>query len=51
MLGSSKRSHDEGLGRELAFHLEELTQAYLAQGLNTREARRQALLDLDGPTR
>ena len=47
---SISRKHDEAdeLDRELAFHLEELTQTYIAEGMNKAEARRQALLDFGG---
>ena len=42
--------HPDEFDRELAFHLEELTQTYIAQGMNAREARRQASLDFGGHT-
>ncbi len=47
---SRKHPNDDELDRELAFHLEELTQTYIGHGMNAGEARRQALLDFGGQT-
>ncbi len=35
---------------EIAYHVDRLTQDYIAQGLDPREARRRALLEFGGPT-
>jgi hypothetical protein len=34
---------------EIAYHVDRLTQDYIAQGLDPREARRRALLEFGGP--
>src|SRR5437868_7227907 len=44
--GGQNRDHD--LDREIAFHVEELTQANIAQGMHGEEARRQAILAFGG---
>ena len=43
-----KNSREEGMDRELAFHIDELTKANVAQGMSREEARRQALLAFGG---
>ena len=44
------RTHapEEDLDREVAFHIEELTQANICKGMNPVEARRQAVLEFGG---
>ncbi len=39
---------DAALDREIAFHVETLTDAYIAQGMNPAEARRQAMIEFGG---
>jgi hypothetical protein len=38
------------LERELAYHIDRVTQDYIAQGVDPQEARRRALLEFGGPT-
>lgn len=38
------------MDRELAYHVDRLTEDYIAQGLDPREARRRALLEFGSPT-
>ena len=45
---SRKSGNDELIDREVAFHLEELTQAYVARGMSAAEARRTAVLEFGG---
>lgn len=49
-LARNRHGNDKELENELAYHLDELTQTYLAQGLDPAEARRQAHLDFGGQT-
>jgi putative ABC transport system permease protein len=42
------RSGDEGIEREIAFHVAEQTERYVAQGMEPAEARRRALVDFGG---
>ena len=44
----SGKSNDHEMDREISFHIEELTQNYIAQGLSPAEARRRAILDFGG---
>jgi putative ABC transport system permease protein len=39
---------DEDFEKELAFHIDELTQANVARGMKPAEARRQAILEFGG---
>ena len=43
-----RRQKDEDFDKELAFHIDELTQANVARGLEPAEARRQAILEFGG---
>lgn len=43
-----RAGRDGELDREIAFHIEELTQANLAQGMTQEEARRRAILEFGG---
>src|SRR6476659_2976375 len=42
------RRHDEDLDREIAFHIDELTEANIAKGMTAVEARRQAVIAFGG---
>jgi len=44
----SKRASDEQMNAELRFHVEELTEEYIAAGMPREEARRRARLDFGG---
>src|SRR5271155_4097248 len=44
----SKRASDEQMNAELRFHVEELTEEYIAAGMPPEEARRRARLDFGG---
>ena len=44
----SKRRPDAEFDREIAFHIEQLTQDGIAQGLTPAEARRRAILEFGG---
>jgi putative ABC transport system permease protein len=46
--GSRGAGDDEQLDREIAFHLESVTQAYIANGMTAAEARRRAMLEFGG---
>ena len=41
---------NDALDQEISFHLQQLTDSYIARGLSPQEARRQARLDFGGPT-
>lgn len=43
-----KRSREPELDRELRFHIEEMTEAHIAEGLAPEEARRQAMIEFGG---
>ena len=43
-----RRPRDPEFDREIAFHVEELTRAGIAQGLSLEEARRRAILEFGG---
>src|SRR5690242_1156849 len=43
-----KRGREDDLDREISFHIEQLTQANLANGMTTAEARRQAMVAFGG---
>ncbi|HEY2858105.1 MAG TPA: ABC transporter permease [Terracidiphilus sp.] len=43
-----KSGEDKSIEREIAFHVEEETERYVAQGVEPAEARRRALVDLGG---
>src|SRR5579871_5250116 len=43
-----KRLREHSVEREIAFHLEELTQAYIAEGMTPEEAHRRAAVEFGG---
>src|SRR5277367_7081106 len=43
-----KRASDTQMNSELRFHIEELTEEYMASGMSAEEARRRATLDFGG---
>src|ERR1700694_4740673 len=43
-----KRASDEQMNSELRFHIEELTEEYVAAGMSPEEAHRRAMLDFGG---
>lgn len=43
-----RRNRNEELDREIAFHIEELTQANISKGMSADEARRQAMIEFGG---
>ncbi len=43
-----KRASDDQMNSELRFHIEELTEAKIAAGMNAEEARRRAILEFGG---
>lgn len=50
MNATQKQNKEAALDSELAFHIAELTDSYIAQGYSAAEARRRALVDFGGPT-
>ena len=43
-----KGTREESIEREIAFHVEELTEAYVADGMKPEEARRRAMVEFGG---
>ena len=43
-----RKRKDDDFDREIDFHIEELTKANVAGGMNPTEARRQALIEFGG---
>jgi hypothetical protein len=43
-----RRNQDDSIDRELGFHIDALTQDYIAQGMDREEARRRARLEFGG---
>ena len=43
-----KRASDEQMNSELRFHIDELTEEYIAAGMSPEEAHRRATLDFGG---
>ena len=50
MFSRRKQPKNADLDREIGFHLDQLTEEYMARGVSPHEARRQALLAFGGPT-
>lgn len=46
----AKQQADDSLSGEVAFHLQQLTEQYMAQGLSRRRAREAALRDFGNPS-
>jgi putative ABC transport system permease protein len=42
------RRSDESMDREITFHIEQIAESYIAQGLSPEEARRRAILEFGG---